>query len=100
MLFLSDSRIRIYVFLHQSVQHGSGAKIPFDGQVCNLSLLRPYLTGNERTVRRQAWKAYSDYFMTVADELDYIYDKLVKNRTAQAKAMYLILELHFNICKS
>ncbi len=38
----------------------------------------PYLTGNDRTVRRQAWKAYSDYFMTVADELDDIYDKLVK----------------------
>lgn len=65
----------------------ASAKIPFDGQVCNLSLLRPYLTGNDRTVRRQAWKAYSDYFMTVADELDDIYDKLVKNRTAQAKAM-------------
>lgn len=56
----------------------ASAKIPFDGQVCNLSLLRPYLTGNDRTVRRQAWKAYSDYFMTVADELDDIYDKLVK----------------------
>ena len=65
----------------------ASAKIPFDGQVCNLSLLRPYLTGNDRTVRRQAWKAYSDYFMTVADKLDDIYDKLVKNRTAQAKAM-------------
>ena len=65
----------------------ASAKISFDGQVCNLSLLRPYLTGNDRTVRRQAWKAYSDYFMTVADELDDLYDKVVKNRSAQAKAM-------------
>ena len=32
-----------------------------------------------------------DSFMTVADELDDIYDKLVKNRTAQAKAMGCLL---------
>lgn len=65
----------------------ASAKIPFDGQELNLSLMRPYLTHVDRNVRRDAWKAYSDYFLTVADQLDEIYDKLVKNRTAQAKAM-------------
>lgn len=65
----------------------ASAKIPFDGQELNLSLMRPYLTHVDRNVRRDAWKAYSDYFLTVADQLDDIYDKLVKNRTAQAKAM-------------
>ncbi len=65
----------------------ASARIPFDGQELNLSLMRPYLTSQDRSVRRQAWKAFSDYFMTVADKLDEIFDKLVKNRTAQAKEM-------------
>lgn len=63
------------------------AQIPFDGQVLNLSLMRPYLTSQDRSVRREAWKAFSDYFLSVEDQLDDIYDKLVKNRTAQARAM-------------
>lgn len=63
------------------------AQIPFDGQVLNLSLMRPYLTDADRAVRREAWKAYSAYFVSVEDQLDDIYDKLVKNRTAQAKAL-------------
>ena len=65
----------------------ASAQIPFDGQVLNLSLMRPYLTASDRSVRRAAWKAYSDYFLTVAEKLDEIYDRLVKNRTAQAKAL-------------
>lgn len=65
----------------------ASAQIPFDGQVLNLSLMRPYLTASDRPVRRAAWKAYSEYFLTVAEKLDGIYDRLVKNRTAQAKAL-------------
>lgn len=63
------------------------AEIPFDGQVLNLSLMRPYLTNVDRKVRREAWKAFSAYFVSVEEELDEIYDKLVKNRTAQAKTL-------------
>ena len=63
------------------------AQIPFDGQVLNLSLMRPYLTNTDRKVRKEAWKAFSAYFLSVEDQLDEIYDKLVKNRTAQAKAL-------------
>ena len=65
----------------------AAAKIPFNGEIYNISLLRKFLTDNDREVRKKAWKAYSDYFLTVTDELDEIYDKLVKNRTAQAKAL-------------
>ncbi len=65
----------------------ASAKIPFDGQVLNLSLMRPYLTNVDREVRRAAWKAYSAYFQSVEEQLDEIFDALVKNRTAQAKAM-------------
>lgn len=65
----------------------ASAKISFDGRMLNLSLMRPYLTAPDRKMRRAAWKAYSDYFLTVADRLDAIYDSLVKNRTAQARAL-------------
>lgn len=63
------------------------AKIPFEGQVLNLSLMRPYLTSQDRSVRKEAWKAFSAYFVSVEEQLDEIYDRLVKNRTAQAKAL-------------
>lgn len=65
----------------------ASAKIQFDGKELNLSLLRPYLVSSDREVRRQAWRKKSEFFMENADKLDEIYDKLVKNRTAQARAM-------------
>lgn len=65
----------------------AGAKIPFDGKELNLSLMRSYLISSERDVRKAAWKAQSDFFMANVDKLDELYDKLVKNRTAQARAM-------------
>ncbi len=65
----------------------ASAKIPFDGEEYNISLLRKCLTDKDRDVRKRAWKALSDYFMSVTDEIDDIYDKLVKNRTQQAKEL-------------
>lgn len=65
----------------------ASAKIDFDGEECNISLLRKYLTSENRDTRKRAWKALSDYFMSVTDEIDDIYDKLVKNRTKQAKEL-------------
>lgn len=65
----------------------ASAKINFDGKELNLSLLRPYLVNQDRSVRAAAWKEYSAYFEANADKLDELYDKLVKNRTAQAKEM-------------
>ncbi len=65
----------------------ASAKIPFDGEEYNISLLRKHLTGEDRDTRQRAWKALSDYFMSVTDEIDDIYDKLVKNRTQQAKEL-------------
>lgn len=65
----------------------ANAKIEFDGKVLNLSLLRPYLIHTDRDVRKAAYKKQSEFFLENADKLDDIYDKLVKNRTAQARAM-------------
>lgn len=63
------------------------AKIPFEGEVYNLSLMKKFQTSPDREVRKKAWKAVSDYFLSVTDEIDEIYDKMVKNRTEQAKMM-------------
>ena len=63
------------------------AEIPFDGEIQNLSLMMKYTRSNDRDVRKRAVKAMSDYFLTVADELDEIFDKMVKNRTQQAKML-------------
>ena len=63
------------------------AKIPFEGEVYNLSLMRKFQTSPDREMRRKAWKAVSDYFLSVTDEIDEIYDKMVKNRTEQARQL-------------
>ncbi len=65
----------------------AGAEIEWEGETLNLSLLRPYLTSNDRNVRRKAYEKYSAFFQSWAEELDEIFDKLVKNRTEQAKQM-------------
>ncbi len=65
----------------------AGARISFDGKELNLSLLKPYMTSADRSVRMQAWAKRDEYFAANEEKLDEIYDKLVKNRTAQAQAM-------------
>lgn len=65
----------------------AGAKISFDGKELNLSLLRPYLIHSDREVRQEAWTKMSAFFSANAEKLDDIYDRLVRNRTEQAKAM-------------
>jgi len=65
----------------------ASAKIEFNGESVNLAMLGKYCTDNDREIRRAAWKAKNDYFLSVTDKLDEIYDKLVKNRTQQAKML-------------
>ncbi len=60
------------------------AQIPWEGENLNLSLMNPYLHSGDRAVRQKAWEAYSHFFAEHQEEFDEIYDKLVKNRTAQA----------------
>ena len=65
----------------------ASAKIEFDGKELNLSLLQPYLVHEDREIRKQAWQKREEYFEANEEKLDEIFDKLVKNRTAQAKEM-------------
>jgi M3 family oligoendopeptidase len=63
------------------------AKIDWNGEELNLSLMNPYLHNSDRNVRIEAYKKYTEFFANNKEELDDIYDKLVKNRTAQANAL-------------
>ncbi|MEE3481406.1 MAG: M3 family oligoendopeptidase, partial [Lachnospiraceae bacterium] len=63
------------------------AQIDWNGEILNLSLMEPYLRNPDRAVRKAAWEKYSAFFEKNAEAFDDIYDKLVKNRTAQGEAM-------------
>lgn len=63
------------------------AKIDWNGETLNLSLMSPYLHSADRKLRAEAWEKYSAFFASHAEEFDDIYDRLVKNRTAQGQKM-------------
>lgn len=63
------------------------AKIDWEGEELNLSLLRPYMTHTDRAVRKRAYEKFSGFFCEVGGQLDDIYDRLVKNRTKQAQQL-------------
>ncbi len=63
------------------------AKIDWEGDTLNLSLMTPHLRDSNRETRISAWKKYSDFFTDHQEEFDDIYDQLVKNRTGQAEKL-------------
>lgn len=65
----------------------ASAKIDWEGETLNLSLLTPYLKSKDPEVRRRAAQKQNAFFDSIADKLDELYDKLVKNRTEQAKTL-------------
>lgn len=65
----------------------ASAKIPFRGEIYNLSLMTQFTTSPERETRQEAYQAMSGFFTSIQGDLDEIYDKLVANRTEQAHQM-------------
>lgn len=65
----------------------ASARVDFDGKVCTIAMLGPYKLSPDREVRRAAYEAEGSFFDAHREELDELYDKLVKNRTQQAKLM-------------
>ena len=63
------------------------ATIEWEGEELNLSLMRPYMTSVDRSVRERAWKKYSAFFEEHREELNSLYDELVKNRTEQGRLL-------------
>lgn len=67
----------------------ASAMVEFDGKTMPLPLLGPYKQDPDRAVRKAACEADAKFFDSHREELDTLYDKLVKNRDAQAKKMGL-----------
>lgn len=65
----------------------ASAQVEFDGKILTIAKLGPYKQSPDRAVRKAALKAEGGFFDAHQAELDELYDKLVKNRTAQAKAL-------------
>lgn len=61
------------------------AKIPFRGEEYNLYGIQKFFTDPDRETRKGAFAAYSGFYAGLEDKLEEIFDKLVKNRTQQAK---------------
>lgn len=65
----------------------ASAKISWGEETLNLSLLTPYLKHKDAKIRREAQEKQNEFFLSIQDKLDKLYDKLVKNRTLQAKKL-------------
>ena len=65
----------------------ASAMVEFDGQTMPLPKLGPYKESTDRAVRKAAYETEGRFFDSHQEELDELFDKLVKNRTAQAKLM-------------
>ncbi|MBQ9951265.1 MAG: M3 family oligoendopeptidase [Clostridia bacterium] len=65
----------------------ASAQIPFDGQVLTLSQLTPYKLSTDDEVRRAAWRAEGEWYNANGEELDSLYDALVKLRDGMGKKL-------------
>lgn len=69
------------------VQLKAGAEIELNGSTYNLSNIRPQEVASDRAIRKQATAAKTQWFTERKQEIDRIFDELVKTRTAAAKAL-------------
>ncbi|MBQ2927553.1 MAG: M3 family oligoendopeptidase [Oscillospiraceae bacterium] len=65
----------------------ASAMVEFDGKTMPLPMLGPYKQSTDRAVRKAAYETEGRFFDAHRQELDSLYDQLVKNRTAQGKLM-------------
>ena len=65
----------------------ASARLEFMGKTVTIAQLGPYKQDPDRAVRKAAIEAEGSFFDQHQAELDEIYDKLVKNRTEQAKKL-------------
>ena len=65
----------------------ASAQIDFQGEKRTLPQMTPFKQSPDDKVREAAWKAEGAFYMEHGEELDTIYDKLVKVRDKMAKKM-------------
>ncbi|MGG2066554.1 M3 family oligoendopeptidase [Bacillus sp. S14(2024)] len=71
----------------QYTQLLAAAKILFEEEERTLSQLAPFMQHTNRNMRKQASEAYYGFLAEHEEELDHIYDELVKVRTTIAKKL-------------
>lgn len=71
----------------QYVKLIASAKVEFEGEECNLSQLEPFGQSADRDMRKRAQEAKFGYLQEHEQELDDIYDQLVKVRTNMAQKL-------------
>lgn len=65
----------------------ASAAIDWEGETLNLSTIIPYLNHKDRDIRRKAAAKANEFYKSIEEQLDELYDKLVKNRTQQAQKL-------------
>jgi len=65
----------------------ASAKIMFEGKERNLNELQPFMESTSRETRRKAFEANWKFFADNSEELDRLYDELVKLRNDMAKKL-------------
>ena len=79
----------------------ANSKIEFRGKTYTLTQMSPLLQNPDRDFRREAYKAFNAFFEANMDELDEIYDNLVKVRNDMALALGYknYVELQYKLLK-
>ena len=65
----------------------ASAQIPFMGKTVTVAQLGPYKESTDRATRRAALEAEGSFFDENREQFDELFDKLVKNRTEQARLL-------------
>lgn len=65
----------------------ASAEIEFEGKTYNISQMQSFQTDADDARRLEAWKSTGRWYSTKAEELDDIYDRLVKNRDEQGRKL-------------
>jgi len=65
----------------------ASAQVEFDGKTHTLAELEPYHENLDRAVREASMRARADWYMSNAEQLDTIFDKIVKVRTRIARTL-------------
>ena len=65
----------------------ASSQIEFDGKTVTVAELAPYKQSHDRAVRRAAYLAEGSFWMSVKDELDRLFDELVKVRATIAEKL-------------
>ena len=78
----------------------ASAQIPFDGDIYTLSELGVKMECDDRDIRKRATQAYWGWMQSHQDEIDDLYDRMVKVRDRMAKSWAIRIMLSWHICCS